>query len=132
MLNPLVSFLGSIDLWLFIIVLVFIVLDFISGIIKGVATNDLSSVKMRQGLLHKASYILLIVVAIVLEYASLRIDFGVELMGIIYVATCLWIVLTEVASILENVCVIDPSLKGTKLYQLFGKSGEEKDNEQNA
>lgn len=117
----------GIDLWLIVIVLVFIVLDFISGIIKGWVTNDMSSVKMRQGLLHKATYLLIIVLAIAIEIAARHLDFGFEVAGAIYVATCVWIVLTEISSILENVCIIDPRLKGTKLYQLFGKTAEEKE-----
>lgn len=108
-----------VDWFLIVFVLVFVGLDCLSGLLKGVANNDLSSKKMRIGLLHKATYFLSIGLAIALEFAAGYIDFGVEVAGVVYIATCGWVILAEVTSILENVCSINPSLRETKLFKLF-------------
>lgn len=115
----------QLNFWLILVVLVFILLDYISGVLKGVVTNDVSSTKMRLGLAHKAVYLLIIALAVAIEYAAMFVDFGFEVAGLIYVGVCLWIIVTEIASILENLCVINPGLKGTKIYALFGKAAQE-------
>ena len=64
-----------------------------------------------------------------LEVGSAHIDLGFTVP--LFVPACVYIVLNETASILENIAALNPELAGTRLMQLFkstkatdGKDGE--------
>ena len=109
---------------IYVITAAFIALDFITGLIKAFATNAFSSTQMRQGLFHKVGLILCMILGILVDYAQGYIDLGVTMpvAGVI----CGYIIFMEIASIIENVCKINPELVPDKLAALFGglKSGE--------
>lgn len=97
---------------------VLILLDIVSGIIKAFATTGkLDSSALRQGLYHKATYIIIIALASALELYSdaLNLGLGVPLV----LCVCLYIIGTEVVSIIENVTEANNELDGSKLRGLF-------------
>lgn len=108
---------------IYAIVAAFIVLDFITGLIKAFATGTFSSTKMREGLWHKTSLVLVVILGVLVDYAQVYLDLGISVP--VAVAVCTYISLMEIASILENVCKINPDLMPEKLAKLFGGSRNE-------
>lgn len=104
-------------IWPTIAALVFMLGDILSGTIQAVANGDLSSSKMRQGLWHKASFVLLVMLAYGVEWASGFLELGFEVP--LVTPVCVLVVLTETISILENIAKMNPALAGSKLMQLF-------------
>lgn len=95
-----------------------ILIDYVTGIIGAAVTSSLKSSKMRQGLLHKASYILVLVFAVVVTTLANNMELGVDLSGGIIAVIC-WIVLTESISIIENLVIINPKLEGNPFFAMF-------------
>lgn len=99
------------------IVTVFIVMDLATGIMQAVANKTLDSTKMRAGLWHKCGFIMAVILAALVEWAMQFIDLGFPLP--LFVPVCVFIILTEIVSIFENVCKLSPELANSKLAQLF-------------
>lgn len=97
---------------------VMMVLDIISGLAGAAKESVIQSGKMREGLWHKAGYFGLIALAAAYEVATVWINFEVAELGIgmtapeipAVTAVCAFIVLTEVVSIVENLCVLNPDI----------------------
>lgn len=110
-----------------IIVLCVILLDVVSGVVKGASTQTLSSSIMREGMWHKASEILLEVLAIGAAICvSVWTDLPDYLDGVYY-AISVYLITMESISILENICVANPELKIGKLLRIFGLNKEDKE-----
>ena len=103
---------------IYIVVFAFIVLDFITGLVKAICTNTFSSGKMREGLWHKASLVLLIILALLVEYAQGFMELGITIP--VVGGASVYIPLMELGSILENLCKINPERMPDKLHRLFG------------
>lgn len=99
------------------IVCAFVVMDIVTGIMQAVATKTLDSTKMRSGGWHKCGFIMVILLAALIEWSMHFIDLGFTLP--LFVPACVFIILTEVVSIFENVCKLSPELANSKLAQLF-------------
>ena len=99
------------------IVAAFIVMDLATGIMQAVAHKTLDSTKMRAGGWHKCGFIMVIILAALVEWAMRFIDLGFTLP--LFVPACVFIILTEIVSIFENVCKLSPELENSKLAQLF-------------
>lgn len=106
-----------------ILVFILIVLDVVSGLAAAFMKKTIDSTVMRRGLWHKASYILVILLAIALEWAvavggpALGIGLGLP----IVVPTCIYLGLTEISSIGENLSTIDPSLRSAPVFSVLGR-----------
>lgn len=101
------------------IVLGLAVSDFITGIIKGYVTGQLSSAKMRRGGLNK-------VCELVVMATACGLEFGINKLGEYYqtdglagvtgavaaIAVFVYIVLMEIVSIFENYREINPEASG--------------------
>jgi len=96
------------------VVLAMIVGDYATGIIKAIVANNLDSGKMRTGLFHKLAFVLALLLGWFCQWAC-----GVfalpEAFSAIYPAVALWITLTEILSIFENLCEINPELTTSPL-----------------
>lgn len=103
-----------------LIVLLFIVLDVISGFAKAVKNREVSSEKMRLGAWHKSGFLLVIVFAYTCEYALNYVELGFQ--APIVVPVCVFLILTEITSFLENVKELVPELADNKFMGLFGKN----------
>lgn len=114
-----------------ILILILIVLDVISGIAAAFMKKTIDSSVMRRGLWHKASYVLVILLAIALEWA---VSVGGPALGIgldlpIVVPTCIYLGLTEISSIGENLSQIDPSLRSAPVFSVLGRVKPPEDEE---
>lgn len=106
-----------------ILVFILIVLDVISGLAAAFMKKTIDSTVMRRGIWHKASYIVVILLASALEWA---VSVGGPSLGIglnlpIVVPTCLYLGLTEISSIGENLSQIDPSLRSAPVFSVLGR-----------
>lgn len=106
-----------------VLVFILIVLDIVSGIAAAFVSKTIDSSAMRCGLWHKASYVLVILLAGTLEWA---VSAGGPSLGIgldlpIIVPTCLYLGLTEISSIGENLAQIDPSLRSAPVFSVLGR-----------
>lgn len=115
----------NVDWYVVVSTLLFVCFDFLTGVIKAVKNKNVSSTVMREGLLHKCAFVLVIVLAIMCEAAMTHLDLGMTLP--LVAPVCVYIVLTEIASILENIAEINPELAGSKLFELFESTKGEQD-----
>lgn len=99
------------------ITLAFILLDICSGIIQAFANKEVSSEKMRKGLFHKIAFILFIILGYMCEFACVYMELGFNFP--IGDSVCVYICLTEIVSIVENIAKLNPDLAGSKLLDLF-------------
>ena len=103
---------------IYAIAFAFIVLDFLTGLIKAFASNSFTSTKMREGLFHKVGLILCMILGGLVDFAQSYLDLGVSVP--VAGAICVYICLMETTSIIENVCKINPQIVPDKLASLFG------------
>lgn len=99
---------------------VFVLLDIITGLVGAYAGSGFSSTKMREGLFHKSAFYGAFALAVALEVSSEYMDLGITVPAVNVITG--YIVLTEVVSILENLCVINPELKNNKFLGMFGQN----------
>lgn len=110
-------------LWASGAVFVFMLLDFISGVVAAFVNKVYDSKKVREGLFHKGGLTLVVVCALAIDVFITHIPslgIGVPLL----VPVCVIIVLMEVTSITENAAEINPGLKDSKLLKLFKVSDD--------
>ena len=109
------------ELWAVMAALIMMVMDIITGFAGAVVTGTISSTKMREGIGHKAMLVLLVVLAVLVQTFSLHIgDMGWSIPLIVPV--CVYIVVMEVASVVENCVSAYPDLKDTPLVRLFDRT----------
>lgn len=108
-----------------IIALVFNALDFITGIITAIKDKDIRSSKLREGLFKEVGFILCYFVAWLIDNEGSLIGFqlGTAILPIIILYVCT----TELVSILENICKINPGLLPEKLMEIFHISNVKKE-----
>ena len=102
----------------------FIVLDFITGLVKAFSSGGFKSSVMRQGLFHKVGELLCVALGILIQYAEGYLDLGINLP--VAAAICTYIVLMEIGSAIENIGAINPDLVPTKLRKIIGIGGDGK------
>lgn len=109
------------ELWAVIAACVMMAMDVVTGFTGAVVTKTVSSTKMREGIGHKAMLMLLIVLAVLVQTFSLHIgDMGWSIPLIVPV--CVYIVVMEVASVVENCVTAYPDLKDSPLVRLFERA----------
>lgn len=96
---------------------VMMLLDIIVGFAGAIKHKDVQSNKLRDGLWHKAGFVGLIALAYVIQYAAEYVDLGFEVLTVI--AVCAYVILTEIVSVFENLCVLNPHLVNSPLGALF-------------
>lgn len=105
-----------------IVALVFNALDVISGLIACVKNHNIESSKLRDGLFKKVGFIFCYIVAWIVDTYGSVIGFqiSVSILPIIVLYVCT----TELVSILENICKINPDLLPDKLMAMFHISND--------
>lgn len=94
-LNQIISNLNfSSVFWQVIASLIFMVGDYVSGFIQAVINNNVDSKIMREGLFRKILLLLVILLSFIFQYA-----FNIP---IISKVVCIYIIIMEIVSILEN------------------------------
>ena len=104
--------------------LLFNLLDIISGFIKPLINKQgLNSTKMRDGIVKKCAWIVAYALGLALIYTQKFIDFPFA--EEILKAICLYAILTEVVSIIENIVEMNPDISPIILKKIIGyKEGE--------
>lgn len=102
-----------------VIACLFMVLDIVTGFVQAVVNKNVDSTKMKQGLWHKCGFMLAMMFGCLCEYAISYLDLGFY-MGI-QDAVCIFIIITEIVSILENLGKISPELASTSFMQIFSR-----------
>ena len=100
----------------------FVMLDMITGLIKAFKEKSYTSSIMREGLFHKIGSVLCVVFASLVDYAQSFIDLGVNIP--IVLTVCGYIVLMEIGSIIENICLINPEIAPNTMKSYFVKLKE--------
>lgn len=118
------------ETWLSVAVLIFIIIDYITGVINAALKNSISSRKMREGLGHKATYIILLSVCYIID--AIQLNTELNLPTKIFPIVSYGILLIELTSIIENICEINPELKQANFMYIFEKNNTEtKENNEN-
>ena len=107
-------------IYITVAVIAFIVTDYISGTIAASMVGDLSSKKMKEGLLKKFVYILILFTCYIIDFVSCKVDLGFTVS--LYVVTGVGISLIEITSIFENCCLINPDIKHSNILNVINKS----------
>ena len=123
------------DLIAIIAMIIFILLDVISGVASAYARHEISSQKLRTGLWHKLGYFFVVFCAIAIEWTMTKgLDLGFSLP--LVVPICVWVSLMEIVSTLENAAEMNPDLKSVPgfehLKEVAEKTAEEKEAEAEA
>jgi phage-related holin len=106
----------------YLVAFYFICMDFFTGLLKAFATDAFSSRVMRRGLFHKGSLLCVLALGYLMDYAQRYLDLGVAVP--VGAAACVYIVLMETGSTLENLCETNPELMPERLCEVFGVKGE--------
>ena len=123
-----------------IMLLVAVSCDYVSGMIAAYLEGSLSSRKGKLGIIKKLSYLIVIVVAALLDWIIVK---GLDIIGqdvsihTFYLAAvvCIWLILNEIISILENLTRIGIPLPGfllalaMRLKIQTEKTGKDEDND---
>lgn len=89
--------------------LAFIVFDVLTGWLKAYITATMNSLIMRKGLLHKIGEIMAVLFGYMCQY-SLPL-MGLKISAPFAGAISTYIVLMETASVIENICAMNPNLR---------------------
>lgn len=121
-----VEILSVLPVKLILVVLVFIAADILVGIIKAAYKTGFKSAKMREGLYHKLGEILSVIFGALCELAFPIV--GIDIKIPIVSSICIYLVVMETGSIVENLAVISPNIQKI-LGKVFGAYKEDKDEE---
>ena len=105
--------------------LVFSFFDFVAGIICAFVRREFKSAAMREGIGHKTVIVLIIVLAALLEIASHFVE-GISIDIPLVVTVCVYVILMEVASVIETIKQTYPELSATGIFDLFGEKESKK------
>lgn len=92
---------------IYIVMCAFIALDVITGLLKAFR-DGFKSRCMRDGLVHKTTEIIIVVLARLIDFASNYLDLGFDIK--LTTAVIIYIIVMEISSILENVKCLNPQL----------------------
>lgn len=104
---------------IYVITFLFMVLDFISGIVMAVKNKNFNSSVMREGLFNKFGSVCVITCAVLIDWGQTYLDLGFTVP--VASAMCSYIILMEIASILENVGRINKKLVPEKIRSILEK-----------
>lgn len=99
----------------------FMVVDFITGLLKGIVNKELNSQTCLKGIIKKCCYFILVIVAVALDRLY------PEAQGLVRTLVCYFLVATDGISILENIGAAGvpyPKFLKNILEQLKDKSDE--------
>lgn len=121
---PPVIFLTDAQSWGIALACVMMVADMVVGFIVAIINEELSSNKMRKGLLHKVLMLVLIFVCLAIEISishTVALPYDVPTCEVV----CGYIVVMELMSVLENIANGYPELKDSALFKLFNLSNKD-------
>lgn len=105
-----------------IVVLLLIIIDMITGMVQASINGVFDSTKVRQGLAHKCSEFVFIAIGILVDallYVGVDLDLGITFSSPVTMVIITAIILMEIASILENLMKINPSLAELPVFNVL-------------
>lgn len=111
--------------WGIALACVMMLADVLVGFITAAINNEISSTKMRQGLLHKVLMLVLIVVCLAIELAighTVELPYDIPTCEVV----CSYIVVMELMSVLENIGRGYPQFTDSALFKLFNLQDKDK------
>lgn len=113
--------------WSIIMACLMMLADIAVGFVGATVRHDISSTKMREGIGHKVMVLVLIAVAYLLGVGLGHVS-GIEAEIPSTEVVCWYVVVMELASILENVSLAWPEFADTRLFRYFSKmAGDDED-----
>lgn len=109
---------------LIMVTALFILMDVIIGLVKAFSKSTFKSLKMREGLFHKLGELLCVAFGIACEISFPLVGINIKLP--IVSTVCVYIVLMETGSIVENLVIISPNIKNV-VGKVFGEYREEEE-----
>ena len=106
------------------LIMIAIVADYLTGLIKACYKHEYKSEVMRQGLYHKVAEIAAVAVMFYLQLGLPMIGISIDFPFISFIT--LYIIVMELSSIIENIGEINPDLIGP-LSDVFEKVKQVKD-----
>lgn len=110
---------------LLIVTTLAMVLDVVTGVAGAVKSGTLMSGKMREGLWHKAGFCGLVAGAYLFEFAAGVADLGIAIPAT--GAVCVWVIVTEAVSVVENLCVLNPQIAESPIGKAFAAARKDAD-----
>lgn len=108
-----------------VMIFLVVVIDYLTGLWAGCLREGFSSTKMRLGLHHKATYLVVVLLCIFLEVVGKILSINPVLADGVTIMTLAWIFVTETGSILENLVKINPELGEGPFMKIFDKRSED-------
>lgn len=115
--------------WSILLACVMMCADVVVGFIQAAINNQLSSTKMRQGLLHKVLILILIFVCLAIEVGighTVKLPYDIPTCEVV----CGYVIVMELVSILENIGRGYPQFEDSQLFKLFNLNDKNKEQEQ--
>lgn len=112
--------------WSILLACVMMCADVVVGFIQAAINNQLSSTKMRQGLLHKVLILILIFVCLAIEIGighTVKLPYDIPNCGVV----CGYVIIMELISILENIARGYPEFADSQLFKLFNLDSKDKE-----
>lgn len=110
-------------------VLIIVALDYVTGIAKAVMSDTFESGVMRRGLVNKLAYLVAFILVWVVEnFINPEFNIGLINDGMLTGLLVTWISLTELGSILENLCAMNPKLADNSFMAIFAKKDDKNGN----
>ena len=100
--------------------------DVVVGFIQAAINNQLSSTKMRHGLLHKVLILILIFVCLAIEIGishTVKLPYDIPTCEVV----CGYVIVMELISILENIARGYPEFANSQLFKLFNIDSKDKE-----
>lgn len=100
-----------------VIAMIFNALDLVTGLVASIKNKNVESSKLRDGLFKKVGFIFCYFVGWLVDTQGYRIGFQIAtpVLPIIILYVCT----TELVSIIENICKINPDILPSKLMEIF-------------
>ena len=112
--------------WSILLACVMMCADVVVGFIQAAINNQLSSTKMRQGLLHKVLILILIFVCLAIEIGishTVKLPYDIPTCGVV----CGYVIVMELISILENIARGYPEFADSQLFKLINLDSKDKE-----
>lgn len=113
------------DIYISIAVIALVTIDYISGVIAAAYNGELSSRRMKEGLLKKFVYILIMLTCYIVDFTNHKVNLGFTIS--LYIAVGVGITLIEITSIFENCCKINPEIKNSNILDIIENHKQSKD-----
>ncbi|MBR1750855.1 MAG: phage holin family protein [Ruminococcus sp.] len=99
-----------------VMLLCVVIIDYITGMMRAWVATELSSARGRRGIIKKVGYFVLIVVGGVVDwliYSGLtKIGIKLEFSFCFGLIVCIWLIINELISILENLTALEVPMPG--------------------